>query len=311
MSTSHDFERFERAFHKVTIDQVWELRRAIVGPANMPPGEQGNLAKAALAALKAGTTPTPKQLAALELIVRLMRPSLLSKDRTIEDLPPEASGFIDDWDDFRAAVRPSLYTVGRLDDSAGKGIGTGFLVSDKLLVTNTHVLEILSNGTRELERGQATVRFKSEWNVVPDERPFDVVKVIAVHDTLDLSLLEVDPVPLGNDRKVLAVDSAPAAKGDAIVVLGYPQNDSARNPMFVSSIFGNRFGVKRAAPGELIAAKASGVYHDCSTLGGNSGSPVVSLKSRQIVAVHCACSFMFRNESVPGPGLGEFIKPHL
>jgi len=311
MSTPQDFERFERAFHKMTIDQVWELRRAIVGPANMPPGEQGDLAKAALAALKAGTAPTPKQLAALELIVRLMRPSLLSTNRTIEDLPPEASGFTDDWDDFRAGVRPSLYTVGRLDDGMRKGVGTGFLVSDKLLATNTHVLDVLSSGTRELERGQASVRFKSEFNAVPDERPFDVVKVVAVHETLDLSLLEVDPVPLGNDRKVLPLAPEQATKGDAVVVLGYPQNDSERNPMFVTSIFGNRFGVKRVAPGELIDVKASGVYHDCSTLGGNSGSPVVSLKSRRVVAVHRSGSFMFRNESVPGAGLGAFIQANL
>jgi S1-C subfamily serine protease len=311
MSDDDDFERYERAFHKVTIDEVWELRRAIVGPANMPPGEQGKLAKAALAALKAGKTPSPKQLAALELIVRLMRPSLLSQNRAIEELPPEASGFSDEWDGFRADVRPSLYTIGRLDNDAGRGIGTGFLVSDKILVTNTHVLEILSSGTLKLERGQAFVRFKGEWNVVPDEKAFDVVKVVAVHETLDLSLLEVDAVSLGDDRKVLRVASEPAVKGDAVVVLGYPQNDSERNPMFVSSIFANRFGVKRAAPGELIEVKASGIFHDCSTLGGNSGSPVVSLKSRQIIAVHCAGSFMFRNESVPGVGLDAFIKPHL
>src|SRR5262249_13467547 len=97
MSTPIDFDRFARAFHHVSIDQVWEMRRAIVGPANMPPGEQSDLAKAALAALKAGNVPTPKQYAALELIVRLMRPSLLSTNRAIEDLPPEASN-LEGWD---------------------------------------------------------------------------------------------------------------------------------------------------------------------------------------------------------------------
>jgi V8-like Glu-specific endopeptidase len=81
--------------------------------------------------------------------------------------------------------------------------------------------------------------------------------------------------------------------------------------MFVTSIFGNRFGVKHVAPGELIDVKASSVYHDCSTLGGNSGSPVVSLKSRRVVAVHCSGSFMFRNDSVPGAVLGAFIQANL
>jgi hypothetical protein len=310
MSTPIDFDRFARAFHHVSIDQVWEMRRAIVGPANMPPGEQADLAKAALAALKAGNVPTPKQYAALELIVRLMRPSLLSTNRVIEDLPPEASN-LEGWDAFRTKIRPCLYSVGRVDDGGGTGIGTGFLVSPRLLVTNTHVLDLLSNGTRVLERGQASVRFKREFNAIPDERPVEIVKVIAVHETLDLSLLEVDPVALDADRTVLPMAPADAAQGDTIVVLGYPQNDSARNPLFVSSIFGNRFGVKRAAPGEVIAAESSRFYHDCSTLGGNSGSPVVSLKTGELVGVHRSGDFMYRNESVPGTALGPFVQAHV
>jgi V8-like Glu-specific endopeptidase len=57
--------------------------------------------------------------------------------------------------------------------------------------------------------------------------------------------------------------------------------------------------------------KASRIDDDCSTLGGNSGSPVVSLKSRQVVAVHRSGSFMFRDDSVPGAGLGTFILANL
>ena len=34
----------------------------------------------------------------------------------------------------------------------------------------------------------------------------DVVKVVAIHPTLDLSLFEIDPVPLDGDRSVLPVD---------------------------------------------------------------------------------------------------------
>ena len=138
--------------------------------------------------------------------------------------------------------------------------------------------------------------------------PCCIVKVVAVHETLDLSLFEVDSVTLDVDRALLPMAPADAAQGDTVVVLGYPQNDSARNPLFVSSIFGNRFGVKRAAPGEVIEVKGSGVYHDCSTLGGNSGSPVVSLKTGQVVGVHRSGDFMYRNESVLGSGLSAFVQ---
>jgi V8-like Glu-specific endopeptidase len=307
---TRDLERFNRAFHKASIDQVWESRRAIIGPANMPPGEQSELAKAALAALNNGKSPTPKQFAALELIVRLMRPSLLSTNRVLEDLPPEATNF-SGWDDFQSTVKPSLCTVGRVDNAEGNGIGTGFLVSDKLLITNTHVVDKLSNGTRMLERGQASVRFKREYGTRDDEDPVGIVKVVAVHESLDLSLLEVDPIELGPDRKILSLGTEDAVDGDSVVVLGYPQNDSARNPLFVTSIFGNRFGVKRAAPGEVINVKSNGVFHDCSTLGGNSGSPVVSLKTCRVVAVHSSGEFMYRNESVAGSGLRPFVQANL
>jgi S1-C subfamily serine protease len=292
------FDRYDRAFHRVTVDQVWELRRAIVGPANMPPGKQAELAKKALESIRAGRLPTPKEYAALELIVRLMRPSLLSVGRAIDDLPPEASSF-GGWDEFRTRIRPSLYTIGRVDDATGEGVGTGFLVSSTLLVTNRHVLDQLSSGSRRLERGQASVRFVREFKTIPDEAPIAVVGVAAVHGTLDLALLEIDPVTLGDDRTTLQIAEEEAQGGDAIVALGYPQQDSLRNPMFISAIFGNRFGVKRVAPGEVVEAVPGAFQHDCSTLGGNSGSPVVSIATGRVVGVHCAGKFMYRNESVP------------
>src|SRR5262245_47928637 len=304
-------QRAERAFAAVTVHEAYQSRRAIVGPTNMPPGAQANLAQQALQTLRTGGVPSPKQLAALELMVRLMRPSLLSAGATLEDLPPEAAGTFPGWNDFRGRVKPSLYTVGRVDGAGGDGVGTGFLVSATLLVTNAHVLDVLSNGTRVLERGQASVRFKREFNVVPDEAAFAVVRVVEVHATLDLALLEVDPVPLSDTRKPLAVAAADAAVGDPVAVLGYPLNDSERNPLFIAGIFGNRFGVKRGAPGEVVRATTGAIFHDASTLGGNSGSPVVSMRTGEVVGVHRVGQFMFRNESVPGSQLGAFVQHYL
>jgi hypothetical protein len=37
----------------------------------------------------------------------------------------------------------------------------------------------------------------------------------------------------------------------------------------------------------------------------------LSVVSRQVVAVHCSGSFMFRNDSVPGAVLGAFIQANL
>jgi V8-like Glu-specific endopeptidase len=304
-----NYDRYKRAFDQRSIEQVWTARRAIVGAKNMPPGEQPDLAKAALDALDRKKLPTPKQLAALELMVRLMRPSVLSISGLLEDLPDEAAA-LGDWNGFREAIRPSLYTIGRVDNATGEGIGSGFLASPRLFVTNTHVLEMLSNGTRLLERGQATIRLRHEYDS-KDEPPIDVVKVVAVHPKLDMTILEVDPVPLGADRVLLSFAENDAVKGNAVVVLGYPLDDSDRNPLFVSSIFEGRFAVKRAAPGEVIDTTADQLFHDCSTLGGNSGSPVICLRSCKIVGIHQSGDFMFRNESVQRHHLWSFVQDHL
>ena len=295
----------------MSIQEAWESRRAIVVPANFPPGEQADLAGQALATLRGGGIPTPKQLAALELLVRdSMRPSLLSTDRVLEAMPPESAPTFPDWDAFRDRVRPALYTIGRVD-GGGDGVGTGFLVSSTLLVTNVHVLDDLSNCTRVLERGQASVRFKREFNAIPDEAPVEIVEVAAVHATLDLALLRVDPITLAVDRRPLEVAPTDAATGDRVVVIGYPFNDTQRNPLFVPAVFGNRFGVKRAAPGEVVRVAEKVLFHDCSTLGGNSGSPVVSMETGQVVGVHRVGHFMYRNESVPGSDLGAFVRAHV
>lgn len=309
---SDPIERFDRAFHNVSIQQVWESRRAIVGPANMPPGEQAELAKAGLEALRLGKEPTPKQVAALELVIRMMRPSLLSKRRQIEELPGEATSF-PEWDQFRHIIFPKLYTIGRVNNAAGKGIGSGFLVSEKLLVTNRHVLKQLTGGLSKIERGQAKVYFRQEYQTVPDEQPYDVVDVCALHESLDLCVLEIDPVELNSDRELLVLSKDDVIAETNVAVIGYPQDDSFRNPMFVTAIFDGRFNVKRVAPGEVVAVDAgmSVFDHDCSTLGGNSGSPVISLATGQLVGVHAAGYFLLRNESIAVTAVRLFVESIL
>ncbi|MFO1093296.1 MAG: serine protease [Planctomycetaceae bacterium] len=307
---SDPLQRYQRAFQNMSVDEVLNNRRAIIGPANMPTDAQGQLAKDALRALNDGVEPTPVQLAALETVVRLMRPSQLSVNREFENIPDEAAG-LGDWKAFGTTVKSALYTIGRVDNSVDKGLGTGFLVSEKLLVTNIHVLDDLTGGLRRLERGQAKVWFKKEFGAVPEEAAVAIVRVAALHDTLDLAILEIDPVSLSDDRVPLTISAGNPTAGEAVVVIGYPQNDPLRNPLFIPAIFGGRFGVKRAAPGEIVSTTGKSLFHDCSTLGGNSGSPVLSLSSGKLVGVHRAGSFMYRNESVRGSDLQSFVQANL
>jgi endonuclease G len=303
--------RAARAFHNKPIGEVLEKIKAIVGPGNMPPIEQSKLAEQAITRMQGGKKPTPKQLAALEFVIRLMRPVPLSQEGVLANLQPDVSPSFPDWPAFQESVKPHLYSIGRIDLLPKEGIGTGFLVSDGIVVTNKHVLDVLSKGTGVLEKGQGVVRFKFEAGIADDEEPTKITGVVAVHDALDIALLKVEKQKFTKARKALTVDPKPVENGHPVVAIGYPFDDSKRNPLFISALFGGKFGVKRAAPGEVTSTGPQSIYHDCSTLGGNSGSPVLSMKSALVVGLHRDGYFLYRNEAVDGASLNKFIQLHL
>jgi hypothetical protein len=183
-------------------------------------------------------------------------------------------------------------------------MGTGFLVRPHLLVTNRHVLHGLSWGTGRLERGMAQVRFGQEYGQRDEEGPVDVVREVAVHPTLDLALLEVDP---SRPHTPLVLDPEPLGAGAGVAAVGYPQADTVRNPLFVSAVFDGSFGVKRVAPGEVLRVEGPLFHHDCSTLGGNSGSPLLSLRTARVVGVHFQGQFATRNTAVAASELAAFL----
>jgi S1-C subfamily serine protease len=303
--------RAARAFQNKPVGVILERIKAIVGPNNMPPVEQSKLAEAALERMQNGKKPTPKQLAALEFVIRLMRPVPLSREGALDALDSKVAPSFPDWGGFQTSIKPHLYSVGRIDLWPKEGVGTGWLVSDGVIVTNRHVLDVLSKGTGQLEKGQAVVRFKFEAGMPDDEEPANITGVLAVHEELDVALLKVDKQTFTDARKPLELDTAPIEEGHPVVAVGYPFDDSKRNPLFISALFGGTFGVKRAAPGECSGRGAKSIFHDCSTLGGNSGSPIFSMKTGRVVGLHRDGYFLYRNEAVDGASLDAFIRPRL
>lgn len=305
MEDYHRFllERAERTFKGGSISQFTQRIRAIIGPQAT---KLEGLAKEAIEALGVGEVPTPRQLAALEEVIRSMRPAPLSKGGVLENLDPEVTPCFTHWNTFSRFVKPILYSIGRIDRVPDIGVGTGFLIAGDLFVTNKHVLDELSRGTYVLEEGQAIVRFRYEYGS-PDEDPVPIVSVAAVHPDLDMALLRLDRRAFADSKQPLSVDSGKVKAGHPVVAIGYPFNDPSRNPLFIGGIFGDRFGVKRAAPGEIIGLGPRTVFHDCSTLGGNSGSPILSMETVKVVGIHRDGMFRYRNEAVDGASLSDFI----
>lgn len=313
MSDKHErlLGRAQRTFGDLPVDTAVAKVRAIVGLPRVPDSEKA--AQAALDKLRSGRArPTATELAALEFVIRMMRPAPLSRHGELEPLPAERGSSVYQgdvsaaWERFRANTKRIMYSVGRLDRSAGPNAetGTGFLVTHDLVLTNHHVVSALSHGADELDPGMAVIKFYQEYEGLEAVPSCPVTKVVAIHPTLDMALLQVQ---LPDDRPALALATGALPAHVLVGTIGYPFQDD-RNPLFVDSIYQGTYGVKRGAIGEVIDQQANLIAHDCSTLGGNSGSPVLALDTGEVIGLHFTGEFMYRNGAVAASDVAEFLK---
>jgi S1-C subfamily serine protease len=305
--------RAVRALGNHRVDQAVAKIRAIIGPQNIPESEP--LAQSALDKLHRGEVPTADELAALEIVVRLLRPVVFSHDGLLDDLPDRPDQNLqpqelkDLWSTFRNSMQRLVGSIGRIETKSGTHVGTGFLVAEKTLATNRHVLDALTFGSEVLAPGAARVVFRQEDGRT--NKPSDIVSIegaLAIHPKLDIVLLAV----VRQDRPVLAIEGSVMNEGDKVAAIGYPGDDPVNNPLFLSGVFKGKFGVRRAAVGEVLDGTESPLlFHDCSTTQGNSGSPIFSLKSGRVAAIHRAGFFMYRNEAVDGTSLCKFVADNM
>lgn len=318
--TPEELDQFRKRFLATfgSLDQraLSARSRAIVGTDYLPATPQGQLAASALDKLRTGADPgpSPAEFAALEYMIRAMRPAPLIHDGVIDGLTdPDFLAAFHDWPGFLNSFPQWASGIGCLMKITGsqqpQGEGTGFLVAKNVLLTNAHVLDALSNGVRALEKGQAIVRFRCEAGSFNPELSYDVVGALAVHPTQDACLLQ-----LGGDYSgaiLTLATSTPAVQAE-VAAIGFPYPDT-RNPAFVTTTFGNQLGFKRASPGFITGGQpaTNTLFHDCSTLGGNSGSPLISMTDGIVVGMHKGGGFMWKNLAIDAIALQSFVQGAL
>jgi hypothetical protein len=223
------------------------------------------------------------------------RPAILIQDGDFGQ-PPEGWARLAE---HRAPIREVIARSGRIEVHGHLNLdwlGTAFLVAPETLMTNRHVAQelCLRDGERWTFRPGLTTRvdFLRELGSAA-ALEFEITEVIGIHERHDLALLGVQsasadgralPDPLG----VAASEPANLPERDVYVV-GYPALDTRRNePAPIRRIFADVFDVKRLQPGRTVgySTQYSAIQHDCSTLGGNSGSPVVDLETHQVIGLH-------------------------
>jgi S1-C subfamily serine protease len=261
------------------------------------------------------------ELLGLEAIVRL-------EDRPVVDVaadgrferPPAPWAHLGD-DPIQQRLRHAATCVGRIevpgDPRIPRYAGTGFLLAGGLVMTNRHVAELfaVSSGTGPTFRPSAQHERQPVRLVGVTPTPLRITAVVHIDPTWDMALLRVADAPA--DRYLdLAETPARQTAGRVVAAIGYPASDDRNDPIAQANIFGDRYQVKRLAPGMIVTTEHEvetdwggfiGITHDCSTLGGNSGSPLVDVETGRVVGLHLGGRFLEANFACPAAPLREIV----
>jgi len=252
------------------------------------------------------------------IVRRFGRPTLLVRNGTFE-VPPS-----DIWTQRLYAAKSRLdrtiASVGRVElaNHPAPWAGTGWLIAPRVAVTNRHVALLfagMKNGDFSFRRSPAggtygaSLDFKEE-HLQPDVLSVKVKRIVYVADLTDdapdLAFLELEsevelPSPL-------TLAAANAKAGDFVATIGYPAFDDRNNLDDMGRIFQGIYEVKRLAPGFVLGSSDEGWFnHDCTTLGGSSGSAVVDLETGYVVGLHFAGEYLDRNYAVSASKLREYV----
>lgn len=215
-------------------------------------------------------------------------------------------------------------STGRIDLIAVDGrphpVGTACVIGGDILLTNRHVARIFTchpgmGGSLSSANlpSLMSVYFGAERKPRDSRNRFSIEKIvdIAGASSPDLALLQIRWAD-ATSRPPLIL--APEGRDfDVIAVVGHPGKDERPTLKDVmAAVFGNVFDIKRVAVGRKMPSPPHPwkFAHDCTTLGGNSGSPVIDLSDGRLVGLHYAGLECSANYAVSASALGAYLKKH-
>ncbi|MDP9696675.1 UNVERIFIED_ORG: endonuclease G [Arthrobacter globiformis] len=258
------------------------------------------------------------------IVLRTGRPVLavVEDEAQLVFSDPESSVWESRLRDAATHLGQAARAVGRIEveGHSMSWLGTGWLVRPDVVVTNRHVASEFGrhDGTSFVfKQGLAGSPMNASIDFLEEigstrERTFRLNRILHIEDPdgPDVAFIRVSPTR--------AIPGTPIRLGtdpdndELVAVIGYPARDSRiPDQQLMDQIFGNVYNKKRLAPGQLIGADSRSVRHDCSTLGGNSGSVVLSLRTGEAVGLHFAGRFLQSNFAVPGAVVEERLQAVL
>ena len=210
---------------------------------------------------------------------------------------------------YKSKIKKAVKSVGIFEivrNNKKYPSGTGWLLSEDLVVTNQHVTEVFCekvSGKFRIKKGfeKLTIDFNEEFDRIHDYE-FRITEVVHVEEddtslydhTPDLAILRVEKVNANGEKlpPPLKLYNKPLEINQPIAIIGFPSADY-KMPLKRKRIFNNIYDVKRLQPGMIKKIKMLYDFdfqHDCATLVGNSGSPVIDIATGKVVGTHFAGS---------------------
>ncbi|MEO3854057.1 serine protease [Acrocarpospora sp. B8E8] len=261
------------------------------------------------------------------IILAFTRPVYLVQDSTYTSSAgdfPDSVEIANRLASARPALERAIPSAGRVDlrNHRLQWAGTAWMVREDIAVTNRHVAEVFArqNGDAFVFRThfdgsmtRATLDWRREYQR-PAESRFRVEEVLWIEPdgSADVALLRVSATGEDGEAQPPVIElmtEEEIAATTAVAVIGYPARDSRNSADDQRRLFGDVYGVKRLAPGQVTTAPADGLLqHDATTLGGNSGSVLIGLETGKAAALHFAGVEHVANHAVQAHVIERIIR---
>jgi hypothetical protein len=257
-----------------------------------------------------GNELTPEEILGLECVLILYgRPAVLVNNGVLGSAPPLWNLLEDQREEIETVQRG----VGRIElfgHPEYDWAGTGFLVSDNVLMTTRRTAELFverQGNNWQFRPGITTwMNYRSTYQDMASAN-YRVRSVLGVHDRYDLALLEVERPQINGTAPIslsLAGQGPERRDGRPIYLVGYPVRDARRNePEAVARIFRDVYNVKRVQPGllrgEMTFHEVTFLRHDAAPLGQNGGSPILDLETHQVLGLQTTGRYLETSTAVP------------
>lgn len=244
-------------------------------------------------------------------------------------LPIEAGTFgepASGWElleEHRERIDRAIACVGRLEIEGHPYLqwaGAATLVGPYLALTAGHMAQLFATGQAgaemTLNRDASAFIMAGATTGSRAEYKLPVTAVRFVHPFFDIALCELGTgetsdtdedselgIPLG---LTVAADASAASVGRDVAVISFAALDARNEPEAIEKVYGSPpLTGLYLQPGRIrsLTEDATGrpaIGHDCSTLAGSAGAPLLDLETGQVLGIHFAGFFGVENYAVPG-----------